>query len=395
MVDPKCVVMYGGGLTSYEASRRAIDIYGKENVEIWFADTKTEDPDLYRFNDDVERLLDIKITYFSQGVDIWGIFKEQRMIGNSRIDPCSKYLKRVPLRDALDRLSPGMKCSHCQTISHRKEAEINIVNDIEQKRKVYYCSECSESDQTYGEVIAKLLTSMKTYRKYKNIFKNGLKSNEAMDSSGDLIQNIINEIKIVQDMVALLDRDMTPQHTNGGDLHVVLGMDDIEDCDRINRARSYWQPYTVKFPLTKAPIMFKHHIAADLAEAGVSQPRLYDMGFAHNNCGGFCVKAGQSQFRHLLKHRPNTYAYHEGQEKELQLYLGKAVTVLTETVNGQKMNLSMQALRERIESGGEIEEGEGEACSCLNPIDESEDHELPTQKIPTQAWLVAKNRPTV
>ena len=395
MVDPKCVVMYGGGLTSYEASRRAIDIYGKENVEIWFADTKTEDPDLYRFNDDVERLLDIKITYFSQGVDIWGIFKEQRMIGNSRIDPCSKYLKRVPLRDALDRLSPGMKCSHCQTISHRKEAEINIVNDIEQKRKVYYCSECSESDQTYGEVIAKLLTSMKTYRKYKNIFKNGLKSNEAMDSSGDLIQNIINEIKIVQDMVALLDRDMPPQHTNGGDLHVVLGMDDIEDCDRINRARSYWQPYTVKFPLTKAPIMFKHHIAADLAEAGVSQPRLYDMGFAHNNCGGFCVKAGQSQFRHLLKHRPNTYAYHEGQEKELQLYLGKAVTVLTETVNGQKMNLSMQALRERIESGGEIEEGEGEACSCLNPIDESEDHELPTQKIPTQAWLVAKNRPTV
>ena len=43
MVPAKCVVMYGGGLTSYEASRRAIEIYGKENVEIWFADTKTED----------------------------------------------------------------------------------------------------------------------------------------------------------------------------------------------------------------------------------------------------------------------------------------------------------------------------------------------------------------
>ena len=196
-------------------------------------------------------------------------------------------------------------------------------------------------------------------------------------------------------MVALLDRDMTPQHTNGGDLHVVLGMDDIEDCDRINRARSYWQPYTVKFPLTKAPIMFKHHIAADLAEAGVSQPRLYDMGFAHNNCGGFCVKAGQSQFRHLLKHRPNTYAYHEEQEKELQLYLGKPVTVLTETVNGEKMNLSMQSLRERIQSGGVIDEGEGEACSCLNPIDESEDHELLPQGASNGAWSLAKNRPTV
>jgi hypothetical protein len=381
MASPRCVVMYGGGLTSYEASRRAIEIYGKENVEIWFADTKTEDPDLYRFNDDVERLLEIKLTYFSQGVDIWGIFKEQRMIGNSRIDPCSKYLKRVPLRDALDRLSPGMKCSHCQTITQRKKAEINIVNNIEQKRKVYHCPVCSEDDPSYGGIIGKLVASMKEYRKHKNLFKNGLKRNEGMNSSGVLIQAIIDEIKTVQDIVALLDRNMTPQHTNGGDLHVVLGMDDIEDCDRINRARSYWQPYTVKFPLTKAPIMFKHHIAADLAEAGVSQPRLYDMGFAHNNCGGFCVKAGQSQFRHLLKHRPNTYAYHEEQEKELQLYLGKPVTVLTETVNGEKMNLSMQSLRERIQSGGVIDEGDGEACSCLNPTDESEDHENPPQGV--------------
>lgn len=380
MFAPKCVVMYGGGLTSYEASRRAIDIYGKENVEIWFADTKTEDPDLYRFNDDVERLLDIKLTYFSQGVDIWGIFKEQRMIGNSRIDPCSKYLKRVPLRDALDRLSPGMKCSHCQTISQRKKSEINIVNNIEQKRKVYHCPVCSENDPSYGGLIGKLVASMKEYRKCKNLFKSGLKSIEVMNSSGVLIQAIIDEIKTVQDIIALLDRNMTPQHTHGGDLHVVLGMDDIEDCDRINRARSYWQPYTVKFPLTKAPIMFKHHIAADLAKAGVSQPRLYDMGFAHNNCGGFCVKAGQSQFRHLLKHRPNTYAYHEEQEKELQLYLGRPVTVLTETVNGEKMNLSMESLRERIQSGGVIDEGDGEACSCLNPIDESEDHEHPPQR---------------
>jgi hypothetical protein len=141
--------------------------------------------------------------------------------------------------------------------------------------------------------------------------------------------------------------------------------------------------------------MFKHHIAANLAEAGVPQPRLYDMGFAHNNCGGFCVKAGQSQFRHLLKLRPTTYAYHEGQEKELQLFLGKPVTVLTETVNGQKMNLSMQALRERIESGGEIEEDDGEACSCLNPIDESDDHDHPVQGISTQPWLLDKNRPPI
>ena len=64
--DTDCIVMYGGGLTSYEAARRAIDRYGHDTVEIWFADTRMEDEDLYRFNLDVERLLNHKIKIFSQ-----------------------------------------------------------------------------------------------------------------------------------------------------------------------------------------------------------------------------------------------------------------------------------------------------------------------------------------
>lgn len=392
MVAAKCVVMYGGGLTSYEASRRAIEIYGKENVEIWFADTKTEDADLYRFNDDVERLLGIKITYFSQGVDIWGIFKQQRMIGNSRIDPCSKYLKRVPLREALDRLSPGMKCSHCDTVSWRKEAEINIVNQIEQKRKVYHCPVCSTNDAPYGNVVQTLMESMKSFRKLKNQFKDALLQQTEKTTTDSLIEKILVVTSTVQNMIAQLDRTMTPQHRDGGDLHVVLGMDDIEDCDRINRAKAYWKPYIVEFPLTQSPIMFKDNIADALSEQGVSQPRLYDMGFAHNNCGGFCVKAGQSQFRQLLQLRPDTYAYHEAQERELQLFLGKPVTVLTETVDGEKLNLSMQALRERIEAGMRIDEGDGEACACLNPINEADDHGTSLEGTPILEWAMAEER---
>ena len=392
MVPAKCVVMYGGGLTSYEASRRAIEIYGKENVEIWFADTKTEDADLYRFNDDVERLLGIKITYFSQGVDIWGIFKQQRMIGNSRIDPCSKYLKRVPLREALDRLSPGMKCSHCDAVSWRKEAEINIVNQIEQKRKVYHCPVCSTNDAPYGNVVQTLMESMKSFRKLKNQFKDALLQQTEKTTTDRLIEKILEVNSTVQNMVEQLDRTMTPQHRDGGDLHVVLGMDDIEDCDRINRAKAYWKPYIVEFPLTQSPIMFKDNIADALSEQGVSQPRLYDMGFAHNNCGGFCVKAGQSQFRQLLQLRPDTYAYHEAQERELQLFLGKPVTVLTETVDGEKLNLSMRALRERIEAGMRIDDDDGEACACLNPINEADDHGPSLEGASILEWAMAEER---
>ena len=68
--ETDCIVMYGGGLTSYEAAKRAIERYGHSAVEIWFADTRTEDEDLYRFNRDVEKLLNHNIIVFSQGLDI-------------------------------------------------------------------------------------------------------------------------------------------------------------------------------------------------------------------------------------------------------------------------------------------------------------------------------------
>ena len=72
-----CIVMYGGGLTSYEAARRSIERFGHNATEIWFADTRIEDEDLYRFNYDVEEILGKKIVVFVQGLDIWGIFKRE------------------------------------------------------------------------------------------------------------------------------------------------------------------------------------------------------------------------------------------------------------------------------------------------------------------------------
>ena len=100
-VSPICIVMYGGGITSYENARRSIEKYGYENTEIWFADTRVEDQDLYRFNNDVEQILNKEIQIFTRydkygkEMDIWDVFYEQRMLGNSRLDPCSKYLLNI------------------------------------------------------------------------------------------------------------------------------------------------------------------------------------------------------------------------------------------------------------------------------------------------------------
>ena len=148
---------------------------------------------------------------------------------------------------------------------------------------------------------------------------------------------------------------------------IVLGMDIIEDCDRLHRAKSYWRPFVNWFPLAEPPFGNKTRIIEELRAIGVSEPRLYGEGFAHNNCGGFCVKAGRGQLVHLLKTLPERYMYHENKEIEFQKFIGRDVTILTETRKGEKRNLTLKELRERAEAGEEFRFDKGTACACLNP----------------------------
>jgi len=47
--------------------------------------------------------------------------------------------------------------------------------------------------------------------------------------------------------------------------------------------------------------MMKDEMMAWLVREGIALPRLYGLGFSHNNCGGFCIKAGQANFKLLLE----------------------------------------------------------------------------------------------
>lgn len=44
-------------------------------------------------------------------------------------------------------------------------------------------------------------------------------------------------------------------------------------------------------------------------------PMLYALGFEHNNCGGFCVKAGKAHMARLLWYYRDLYLYHEDREE--------------------------------------------------------------------------------
>lgn len=63
----KHIVSVSGGVGSYFTLKRVLEKNNKENVIAVFMDTLAEDGDLYRFLDDVERKLDIKIIRLCAG----------------------------------------------------------------------------------------------------------------------------------------------------------------------------------------------------------------------------------------------------------------------------------------------------------------------------------------
>ena len=100
---------------------------------------------------------------------------------------------------------------------------------------------------------------------------------------------------------------------------------------------------------------------------GIEPPRLYAMGFPHNNCGGFCVKAGQAHFRLLLEKMPERYAYHEAQEEALRRHLEKDIAVLRDRSGGETRPLTMRAFRERIQGGDDYDRYDWGGCGCFSP----------------------------
>lgn len=111
------------------------------------------------------------------------------------------------------------------------------------------------------------------------------------------------------------------------DTVVYVGID-WSESHRMPAVEAAYLPYIAEAPLMDPPLLDKADMLAALEAEGIDVPRLYRAGFPHNNCGGFCVRAGQAQFELLLREHPDRYAYHEAKEQELRENLGKDVTVL-------------------------------------------------------------------
>ena len=143
-------------------------------------------------------------------------------------------------------------------------------------------------------------------------------------------------------------REWLEANCDPADTTVYVGID-WSEVHRLPAIEAGWAPWTVKAPLTEKPHLDRGDMLAMCEDAGIDVPRLYRAGFAHNNCGGFCVRAGQAQMELLLREHPDRYAFHEAEEQGLRAYLDKDVAILRDRTGGTLTPLTLTRFRERIE----------------------------------------------
>lgn len=133
------------------------------------------------------------------------------------------------------------------------------------------------------------------------------------------------------------------------EVKLYIGIDWTED-HRLKKVIENWQPYKIYAPLCEEPYLMKEEMLIELDNIGIKRPRLYEYGFSHNNCGGFCVRAGQAHFANLYECLPDRYIYHEQKELEIATYLNKNVTILRRQKNKIVEPLPLRQFREELET---------------------------------------------
>jgi len=249
--------MFSGGVTSWAAAKRVADQYGTDDLALLFADTLIEDEDLYRFLDEAAANVGGELIRIAEGRTPFEVFRDVRFLGNTRVDPCSRILKR------------------------------------------------------------------------------------------DL-------------MAAWMDANRDP-----ADTLIAYGFDALEGhrMDRLtSRADDPWRRWA---PLLEPPYLPKARLIDWLKAEGVEPPRLYGLGFSHNNCGGGCVKAGQAAWAKLLRVMPDRYAKWEADEDAFRKDIAPAASILRDRRGGTTRPMPLKEFRERTQSGVEFDKDDWGSCGCF------------------------------
>ena len=252
----KHIISFSGGMGSFAEAVSCVEKFGRENVVTLFADTLIEDKDLYRFLSECNEYLGCQNLTIKDGRTPFEVFKDVKFMGNTRIDPCSRILKR----DLLN--------SFIQKNWKPSEAEVHLGID-------------------YSE---------------------------------------FHRLRGVQErMVPYVYRSML-----------------------VEEGRIVPKDFSTKY--------------------GIKPPRLYSLGLGHNNCGGFCVKAGLGHYKKLLEGDREQYLYFETQEKLVYKAVPNAKPFLRKITNNTTQYLTLFDYRKMLEKDKEFlsedEKMEFGGCGC-------------------------------
>jgi hypothetical protein len=157
-------------------------------------------------------------------------------------------------------------------------------------------------------------------------------------------------------------------------LVIYLGFDWTEEhrLAAIRREKPEWR---WEAPMQEAPLWDKCRMEREARSLGLIIPKLYGLGFPHNNCGGRCVRAGISHFVHLYHVLPERFFEWEREEAETaQDFRRRGIeplSVLKDRRGGTATNLWLSELRNRIESGESFPRDEWGGCGCGGATAES------------------------
>jgi hypothetical protein len=135
---------------------------------------------------------------------------------------------------------------------------------------------------------------------------------------------------------------------------------DWTESHRFDGAKKNWHPYTCESVLCDAPYYTRQQIMQMIDDAEIDLPRLYEMGFSHNNCGGFCVKAGQKHFKLLLEKLPKVFEYHEDKLNKILVDIPTTKPFLKKTENKEVRYLSLTDFK----GGQDVDVGT--PCGCFS-----------------------------
>jgi hypothetical protein len=144
----------------------------------------------------------------------------------------------------------------------------------------------------------------------------------------------------------------------------------FEDTDKDGNLTGIRPRLEAKGWIAEAPLIGLPEINPTwhMHQEGLRPARNYALGYLHDNCGGFCIKAGKAHYQNRRRVHAERYAYDAMMERKFVAWLGKPVTILTEVVGRKKRQLSLADFGTRMEAEPEItydyEQGES-GCGCM------------------------------